>query len=71
MRQEKKNLYNQEHGRQQGQELQEKDLNQKPNVQEVGLDRELEEGRKGNQELGREQGEERITEGPDRSDRRL
>ncbi|RYD57326.1 MAG: hypothetical protein EOP56_08430 [Sphingobacteriales bacterium] len=71
MRQEKKDLYNQEHGRQQGQEQQEKDLNQKPNVQEVGLDRELEEGRKGNQELGREKGEERITEGPDKSDRRL
>jgi len=72
MRQEKKDLYNQEQGRKglQGQELKENDLNQTPNVQEVGLDRDLEENRNGDQQLSREQSQERITD-PDKSDRRL
>jgi hypothetical protein len=76
MRQEKNNLYNQGRGLgrqgEQGQEMLETELDQNPNVQEVGLDRDLQEGRTGNQELGREQlGEERITESPERGDRRL
>jgi hypothetical protein len=70
MKQEKQNLMNQgnERQKQQGQELNERELTQKPNVQEVGLDRDEDSELYTRENEERRLDTERLTE---RSDRRL
>lgn len=70
MKQEKQSLMNQgnERQKQQGQELNERELTQKPNVQEVGLDRDEDSELYTRENEERRLDTERLTE---RSDRRL